>query len=60
MSHIREQPKPKTTDPELTLPATLSNITDFKEYKLRLQKYEDASFMTQMSLPENEAKSITS
>lgn len=57
---ITEQQKPKTTDPELTLPATSSNITDLREHKLPLQKYENASFMVQMSLPENEAKSIIS
>lgn len=47
-----EQQEPKTT--------TLSNVTDLMEHKLHLQKHEDASFMTQMSLPENEAKSIIS
>lgn len=57
---MKEQQKPKTTDPQFILPATLTNITDLKEHKLHLQKFEDVSFMIQTSLPENEATSIMS
>lgn len=38
----------------------MNNITGLQEHDLHLQKYKDASFMIQMSLPEKEAKSIIS
>lgn len=38
---MKEQQKPKTTDPQFILTATLSNITDLKEHELHLQKFED-------------------
>lgn len=51
--HMKEQQKPKTTDFQFILPATLSSITDLKEHELHLQKSEDVSFVIEISLPEN-------
>lgn len=48
--------KAKDRRPWINSAESLSNIANLQEDKLHLQNYEDASFMIQMSLLENEAK----